>query len=116
MAGLRGRKNYVQLAIDAMNDGDVSTPIVPRGTAAQRKMLRSLEKLRVAALEQQVRQARAIARRSLRELASDLHVSHTLLNRYETGAAKPVASMLLKIADALQSARAQARGRVEARD
>ena len=47
------------------------------------------------------RQARAIARRSLRELASDLHVSHTLLNRYETGAAKPVASMLLKIADAL---------------
>ncbi len=84
MAGLRGRKNYVQLAIDAMNDGDVSTPIVPRGTAAQRKMLRSLEKLRVAALEQQVRQARAIEQNKLAvaSVAHDVKTPLALISGY----------------------------------
>ena len=87
MAGLRGRKNYVQLAIDAMNDGDVSTPIVPRGTAAQRKMLRSLEKLRVAALEQQVRQARAIEQNKLAvaSVAHDVKTPLALIQGYAEG-------------------------------
>lgn len=47
------------------------------------------------------KQARDIARLSLRALSEKLGVSHTLLNRYETGAAKPEASMLIKLAEAL---------------
>ena len=46
MAGLRGRKNYVQAAVDALNAGDLSAPIEPHGSAQQRKILRGLEKLR----------------------------------------------------------------------
>ena len=84
MAGLRGRKNYVQTAVDALNAGDLSTPIEPRGTASQRKILRGLEKLRVAYLEQQIAHARAIEQNKLAiaSVAHDVKTPLALISGY----------------------------------
>lgn len=84
MAGLRGRKNYVQAAVDALNAGDLSTPIEPKGTAAQRKIMRGLEKLRVTALEQQIAHARAIEQNKLAiaSVAHDVKTPLALISGY----------------------------------
>ena len=84
MAGLRGRKNYVQAAVDALNAGDLSTPIEPKGTAAQRKIMRGLEKLRAAALEQQIAHARAIEQNKLAiaSVAHDVKTPLALISGY----------------------------------
>lgn len=84
MAGLRGRKNYVQIAVDALNDGDISTPIEPRGSASQRKILRALEKLRMKTLEQQIAHARAIEQNKLAiaSVAHDVKTPLALISGY----------------------------------
>ena len=84
MAGLRGRKNYVQAAVDALNAGDYSTPIQPCGTALQRKILRALEKLRVTTLEQQIAHARAIEQNKLAiaSVAHDVKTPLALISGY----------------------------------
>lgn len=81
---MRGRKNYVQIAVDALNDGDISTPIEPRGSASQRKILRGLEKLRTAALEQQIAHARAIEQNKLAiaSVAHDVKTPLALISGY----------------------------------
>lgn len=84
MAGLRGRKNYVQIAVDALNDDDISTPIEPRGSASQRKILRALEKLRMKTLEQQIAHARAIEQNKLAiaSVAHDVKTPLALISGY----------------------------------
>lgn len=81
---MRGRKNYVQIAVDALNDGDISTPIEPRGSASQRKILRALEKLRVKTLEQQIAHARAIEQNKLAiaSVAHDVKTPLALISGY----------------------------------
>ena len=84
MAGLRGRKNYVQAAVDALNAGDLSAPIEPHGSAQQRKILRGLEKLRVSTLEQQIAHARAIEQNKLAiaSVAHDVKTPLALISGY----------------------------------
>ena len=84
MAGLRGRKNYVQAAVDALNAGDLSTPIEPKGSASQRKIMRGLEKLRVTVLEQQIAHARAIEQNKLAiaSVAHDVKTPLALISGY----------------------------------
>lgn len=84
MAGLRGRKNYVQIAVDALNDGDISTPIEPRGTASQRKILRALEKLREKVLEQQIAHVRSVEQNKLAiaSVAHDVKTPLALISGY----------------------------------
>lgn len=81
---MRGRKNYVQVAIDALNAGDVSTPIEPHGSAAQRKALRALEKLRATLLEERVAHARAIEQNKLAiaSVAHDVKTPLALISGY----------------------------------
>ena len=74
----------MQVAIDALNAGDVSTPIEPRGSAAQRKALRALEKLRATLLEERVAHARAIEQNKLAiaSVAHDVKTPLALISGY----------------------------------
>lgn len=74
----------MQIAVDALNDGDISTPIEPRGSASQRKILRALEKLRMKTLEQQIAHARAIEQNKLAiaSVAHDVKTPLALISGY----------------------------------
>lgn len=84
MAGLRRKRNYVQEALTALNAGDVATPIQIRGSVAEKRLLRQLEKLRSSVLEREFTEARIVEQNKLAiaSVAHDIKTPLALISGY----------------------------------
>lgn len=78
------RKNYVETALDALNAGDVYTPIPERGSPTQKKLLRELEKLRVGMMKREMEETRIIEQNKLAiaGVAHDIKTPLALISGY----------------------------------